>query len=133
MMTRGVGRGCRAGGGGGEKPGRSLPLPAGGEVDALGSAIARQSAAGGGNLSANSTVRYAATPPPQPSPASAGEGAQQRKSLHPQHRLAVDLAGAGFRQLVDEFYLARIFVRQQFCLDKILQHFCRVVCIERAA
>jgi hypothetical protein len=30
-----------------------LPLPLVGEVDPLGSAIARQSAAGGGNLSAN--------------------------------------------------------------------------------
>ena len=52
--------------------------------------------------------------------------------LHPQQRLAVDLAGAGLRQFVDEFYLARIFIRQQFCLDVILQHFGRVAGIEGA-
>src|ERR1700675_2103873 len=35
----------------------------------------------------------------------------RRHPLNPHHRLPVDLAGAGLRQLLDEFYLARIFVR----------------------
>src|SRR5712664_2328520 len=64
----------------------------------------------------------------------AGEGEEgaRAKVLNPQQRLAVDLAGAGLRQLVDEFYLARIFIGQQLCLHKILQHPGRVGCIERA-
>jgi hypothetical protein len=41
----------------GDIVGACLPLPLAGEVDALGSAIARRSAAGGGNLSANSSIR----------------------------------------------------------------------------
>ena len=36
--------------------------------------------------------------------------------LHLQHRLPVNLPRAGLRQLVDKLHLARIFVRQQFCL-----------------
>jgi hypothetical protein len=41
----------------GDTAGSCLPLPLAGEVDALGSAIARRSAAGGGNLSANPGTR----------------------------------------------------------------------------
>jgi DNA polymerase I len=57
----------------------SLPLPLAGEVGSLGSAIARQSDPGGGNLSTNATARYAETPPPQPSPASGRGGAPSNR------------------------------------------------------
>src|SRR5262245_33297970 len=53
-------------------------------------------------------------------------------TLHPHHGLAVDLAGAGFWQLVDEQDLARIFVRQQLRLDEILQPPLRVALVGRA-
>src|SRR5260370_27193719 len=52
-----------------------------------------------------------------------------RSTLDPQQRLAVDLAGARLRQLVDEFHLAPVFVRQQLCLHKIPQHLGRVPCL----
>ena len=50
------------------RPGLGAPLPLAGEVDALGSAIARPSAAGGGFSPRTPNSRQA--PPPQPSPAS---------------------------------------------------------------
>src|SRR6185437_1824613 len=59
-------------------------------------------------------------------PGSGGDG----RSLNFQQRLAVDLAGAGLRQLRDESDLARIFVGQQFCLDVILQPSCRLRRVE---
>ena len=63
-----------------------------------------------------------------------GSGFAERKRVHthPQQRLAVDLAGAGLRQFVDEVDLARIFVGQQLGLDVILQPPGRVALIEPA-
>src|SRR5437899_11700666 len=69
------------------------------------------------------------------SPAFAGDDGcdkLKRKPLQLHHRLAIDLAGAGLGQFVDEFYLARIFVGQQSCLHKILQHSCRLACLSVA-
>ncbi len=60
------------------------------------------------------------------------DGSHDERSLHLQHRLPVDLAGAGLRQFVDEAHLARIFVRQQLCLDEILQPLRRIALIEAA-
>jgi hypothetical protein len=45
---------------------------------ALGSAIARQSAAGGGNLSTNPSIQYAATPHPCPPPQAQGNRIWQK-------------------------------------------------------
>ncbi len=65
-------------------------------------------------------------------PGSALRAARNDEKLNPYHRLAVDLAGAGLRQFVDEGDFARVFIWQQFRLDVVLQRFCRLRRVERA-
>src|SRR6202021_1173680 len=63
-------------------------------------------------------------------PAFAGTTSSLLNALHPHHGLTVDLAGAGLRQFVDESDLARIFVRQKFRLDEVLQALRRFIRID---
>src|SRR6266480_5365740 len=84
--------------------GGDLTSPASGEVDA-------RSAAGGGRYIHLTSAFCGDTPTPT-LPRKREREHSRARTLHLHYCLAIDLAGTGLRQLVDEFYLARMLVRQ---------------------